>query len=396
MMSSTSSSSPASVFQARYLVPPDIQFDVTRRFLANEDPNKINHGQGTYRDNDGQPWVLPSVQMAKAKLGQFIHEYLPILGLAAFRDEVTRLLYKDTRAPKENRIASCQALSGTGALLLVGLALKRLSPAPGHIYITDPTWVNYRLMFTTIGYKVEKLPCYKDGAFDFEAHTGALSKATLGSPIVLYTCAYNPTGCDPSREEWKIIGRIIRERLLFPIFDLAYLGFNSEELDVELAVCLSMAKNMGLYDERIGLISFATSPVETARIAESVLQSVQRGTITATPIYGARVAAKVLSTPAIREQWDKDLVTISSRIAQMRKRAYSELVRLGTPGDWYFITKQTSMFTHLGISKTQVQHLEDKHRVFMVETSRLSVAGLNEGNVQSFAEALDETVTKVK
>jgi aspartate aminotransferase len=265
-------------------------------------------------------------------------------------------------------------LSGTGALLLVALALKKLQSAPDTIYITDPTWVNHHLMFSTIGYKVKVLPCYKDGAFDFDAYTACLRQAKAGSPVVLHTCAHNPTGCDPTKEQWKLIGRIMRENRLFPIFDSAYLGFNSgsfeedawpiryfmEELSVELAVCLSMAKNMGLYGERIGLVSFATLTRESSRIAESVLQSVQRSTITAPPAYGARVATAVLSTPSIREQWQKDLVTMSSRIRLMRKRAYEELVRLQTPGDWSCIINQTGMFAFLGISKTQIKHLESE------------------------------------
>ncbi|KAI5456789.1 aspartate aminotransferase [Mariannaea sp. PMI_226] len=409
-MTADSQSASPSAFQAKDLVSPDVQFDVTRRFLADDHPDKINLGQGTYRDDNGQPWVLPSVQMAKAGLGDFNHEYLPILGLKAYRDEATQLLYKGTRALAQNRIASCQSLSGTGALLLVGLALKRLSSASKDIYVTDPTWVNHRLLFATIGYNVAEIPCYKDGAFDFDAYMTALRKATPGSPIVLHTCAHNPTGCDPTREQWMAIGAIVKERRLFPIFDSAYLGFNSgsfdedawpiyyflEKLDVELAVCLSMAKNMGLYGERIGLVSFATSSQETARIAESVLESVQRGTITAPPAYGARVAAKVLSTSSIREQWQKDLVTMSSRIRLMRKRVYDELVRLQTPGDWSRIMNQTGMFAYLGISKTQIRHLEEQHHVFMVETSRVSVAGLNESNVRRFAKALDQTLRNIE
>ncbi|CAG9949454.1 unnamed protein product [Clonostachys rosea f. rosea IK726] len=384
-----------SAFQAQDLVPPDVSFDVTRRFLADNNDNKINLGQGTYRDENGQPWVLPSVKMAKASLDEFNHEYLPILGFQPFRDEAAD--------------SSCQSLSGTGALLLVTLALKKLQSAPDTIYITDPTWVNHHLMFSTIGYKVKVLPCYKDGTFDFDAYTACLRQAKAGSPVVLHTCAHNPTGCDPTKEQWKLIGSIMKENRLFPIFDSAYLGFNSgsfdedawpiryfmEELSVELAVCLSMAKSMGLYGERIGLVSFATLTRESSQIAESVLQSVQRSTITAPPAYGARVATAILSTPSIRKQWQKDLITMSSRIRLMRKCAYEELVRLQTPGDWSCIIHQTGMFAFLGISKTQIKHLEKKHHVFMLETSRLSVAGLNEHNVRRFAEALDETVRHV-
>lgn len=258
--------------------------------------------------------------------------------------------------------------------MLIGLALKRLSSAPQTIYITGPSWINHPLMFRTIGYKVEAITCYKDGGFDFNAYVGTLRRAIPGSPVVLHTCAHNPTGCDPTHEQWKSIGSIIKERQLFPIFDSAYLGFNSgsfsedswpihyflQELKVEFAVCLSMAKNMGLYGERIGLVACALSSTSATEVAQSVLQTVQRATITAPPAYGARVAAAVLGTPSIREQWFKDLTVMSSRIRKMRRQVYDELQRLQTPGDWSHIVRQTGMFAYLGISKKQVKYLEGK------------------------------------
>ncbi|KAH6989851.1 aspartate aminotransferase [Ilyonectria destructans] len=400
----------SSVFKFADLVPPDVQFDVTRRFLADPHPDKINLGQGTYRDEDGQPWVLPSVKMAKASLGDFNHEYLPIAGFKPFLDETTKLLFDGTDALAEGRVASCQSLSGTGALLLIGLALRRLQDAPRTIYVTDPTWVNHDMMFTTIGFEVGQLPCYKNGAFDFDSYIEALKKAEPFSPVVLHTCAHNPTGCDPSREQWKAIGATIVERKLFPIFDSAYLGFNSgsfdddawpiryflDELNTELAVCLSMAKNMGLYGERIGLVSCVLASASAAEVATSVLQSVQRSTITAPPAYGARVAAQVLSTPSIKAQWSKDLVVMSRRIQTMRRRLHEELLRLQTPRDWSHLIKQTGMFAYLGISKPQISYLEEKFHVYMVETSRVSVAGLNNHNIDRFAKALDETVRTVR
>ncbi|KAJ6178233.1 aspartate aminotransferase [Penicillium mononematosum] len=406
----STASRPSSTFQPIDIVTPDIQFDVTRRFLADPNEDKINLGQGAYRDENGLPWVLPSVQMAKSSLGDINHEYLPIAGFQPFVIEATKLLFDGTEALAEERVASCQSLSGTGALMLIGLTLKKLSAAPDTIYITDPSWVNHHLMFTTIGFKVEQIPYFKNGGFDFDSYISTLKTAIPGSPILLHTCAHNPTGCDPTRDQWMTIGSIIEERGLFPIFDSAYLGFNSgsfsedawpiryflEHLNVELAVCLSMAKNMGLYGERIGLVTCALSSSSAAKVAQSVLQNVQRATITAPPAYGARVAAAVLRTSSIREQWSKDLVVMSSRIRKMRKRVYKELQLLQTPGDWSHIVRQTGMFAYLGISKTQVKHLEENFHVYMVETSRVSVAGLNDHNVKRFAWALDQTVRSIQ
>ncbi|KAH6959915.1 aspartate aminotransferase [Ilyonectria sp. MPI-CAGE-AT-0026] len=401
---------PTSAFKPADFIPPDVQFDVTRRYLADPDLSKINLGQGTYRDETGQPWVLPSVRMAKASLGDFNHEYLPISGFKPFLDEAIKLLFEGTQVLAEDRVASCQSLSGTGALLLIGLTLRKTSTAPTTIYVTDPTWINHHLMFTNIGFEVEKIPSYKDGAFDFDTYIQTLKTAKPGSAIILHTCAHNPTGCDPTRDQWETIGSIIVERELFPIFDSAYLGFNSgsfhedawpiryflEHLCVELAVCLSMSKNMGLYGERIGIVACALSSSSAARVAKSVLENVQRSTITAPPAYGARVAAAVLGTPSIKQQWEKDLIVMSSRIRLMRQRLYEELERIQTPGDWSHIISQSGMFAYVGITKPQIRHLEEQFHVYMVETSRMSVAGLNELNIERFAKALDQTVRTIQ
>jgi aspartate aminotransferase, cytoplasmic len=162
------------------------------------------------------------------------------------------------------------------------------------------------------------------------------------------------------------------ERHLCPIFDSAYLGFKGlfnndawpiryflQDLDIELAVCLSMAKNIGLYGDRVGIVKFALSSPSAARVAEPVLQNVQRATITAPPAYGARVAAKVLEEPSIRQRrWKEDLKILSSRVTATRKSVYVELIRLQTPGDWSCIVNQTRMFTYIGLSKPQIKYLE--------------------------------------
>ncbi|OLN92081.1 Aspartate aminotransferase, cytoplasmic 1 [Colletotrichum chlorophyti] len=409
-MGSAKQQTSTSAFERSEFIPPDAIFDVTRRYIADADPNKVNLGQGTYRDEHGRPWILPSVRLAEESLGEPGHEYLPIAGLKPFRDEAVKLVFGTTRAFAENRIASCQSLSGTGALLLAGLALKRANTGIKTIYITDPTWSNHDLLFSSLGFEVRQLPYYKDRAFDFDATISTLRTADPASAVILHACAHNPTGCDPSPEQWKEIASVIIEKGIFPVFDSAYLGFNSgsvdedawairyfvDDLGLEAAVCLSFAKNMGLYGERVGAVTFIADSAGEARTVGSILENVQRATVSNPPAYGARIAAAVLGTPSIREQWAKDLVTMSSRIRSMRQRLYDELVRLQTPGDWSHIVKQSGMFGYTGISKTQVQHLEEKYHVYMADTSRISIAGLNEKNVGYFATALDATVRSVE
>lgn len=384
---------PPSIFANATFIPPDAIFDVTRRYLADTSPDKVNLGQGTYRDENGKSWVLPSVRMAKEQLGLNVdHEYLPIAGLKAFRDEAVKLVFQGSKPLDEGRvspnrefcfkdnpltscqIASCQSLSGTGALLLAGLALKQANAGITTIYITNPTWSNHDLLFSRLGFQVKQLPYYNDGAFDFENFLSTLNSANSTSAVVLHACAHNPTGCDPSQDQWRKIAAVIQERGIFPIFDSAYLGFNSgsvdedawairyftEDLGLEASVCMSFAKNMGLYGERTGLVIYITNTAETARTMGSILENVQRATVSNPPAYGAKVAAAVIGTPSIREQWEKDLITMSGRIRSMRQALYDELTRLKTPGNWTHLIKQSGMFGYTGISPEQVVYLESK------------------------------------
>ncbi|RFU32346.1 hypothetical protein B7463_g3958, partial [Scytalidium lignicola] len=402
-------------------IPPDAIFEVTKSFFADPHPKKVNLGQGTYRDEFGRPWVLPSVQMAKEKVANCGHEYLPIAGLQPLRERAIELVFHDTRALEEGRLASCQSLSGTGALSLAGLALKQCNPSLKTIYITDPTWSNHELLFSSLGFEVKKLPYYNDGKFDMDSYMSVLRTTAPGSILILHACAHNPTGCDPSKAQWKEIAAVIQQRKIFPIFDSAYLGFNSgsvdedawaikhfvEELGMEASICLSFAKSMGLYGkdvhfiewikkltgegERIGLVTFVTQSVDLTRTMNSILANCQRATVSSPPVYGAQIVATVLSNPEIKAQWDTDLITMSSRIRTMRKGLYEELLRLETPGDWSHIVNQSGMFCYTGLTPRQIGHLNREYHIYMADTSRISIAGLNEGNLEYFAQAIDQT-----
>ncbi|KAH6873815.1 aspartate aminotransferase [Thelonectria olida] len=404
------STQPPTAFASAEYIPPDSIFDVTRRYVADQFPNKVNLGQGTYRDENGKPWVLPSVRMAKEKVIDAGHEYLPIAGLPEFRDAAVQLVFHGTKALEENRVASCQSVSGTGALLLAGLTLKKAGCKVKKVYITDPTWSNHDLLFASLGFQVKTLPYYKAGAFDFERYMDGLRAAEADSALIMHACAHNPTGCDPSQEQWREIAAVVKEKGIFPIFDSAYLGFNSgsvdedawaikyfvEDLKLEACVCMSFAKSMGLYGERVGLTAMVASSADTARTVGSILANSQRATISNPPVYGARIAATVLGTPEMAEQWKKDLVTMSTRILSMRGRLFEELQNLETPGDWSHIIKQSGMFGYMGISAAQIEHLETKYHIYMADTSRISIAGLNDGNVNYVAKALDETVRTIQ
>jgi len=239
-----------------------------------------------------------------------------------------------------------------------------------------------------------------------------LSSAKEGSIVLLHACAHNPTGVDPSQDQWKQIAQIVRERKLFPFFDCAYQGFASGDLATdnfairyfveqgfELIIAQSFAKNFGLYGERAGAFHFVAAPGPqaqdiTKRVA-SQLAILQRSEISNPPAYGARIASTVLNDPKLFAEWEGDLRTMSGRIIEMRKSLKAELDRLGTPGNWEHITGQIGMFSFTGISEKQVLAIREKWHVYMTKNGRISMAGLNTGNVKYFAEALDDVVRHV-
>ncbi|KAL4819979.1 PLP-dependent transferase [Aspergillus spinulosporus] len=394
-------------------IPPDAIFELTKQYNADPAPEKVNLGQGTYKDENGNPWILPAVKAAKKRIEGVNHEYLPILGLASFRTLATGLLFgEDAVVIKEGRVASCQALSGTGALHIAGRMLHKAAQSAGSsvpaVYITNPSWSNHRQVFESIGFSVQEYTYLKPDAdgINMNSITQALKQAPINSIFVFHASAHNPSGWDPTPEQWKEIGEIVRERHLFSVFDAAYLGMTSgdfdadafairyfvEELKVEIAVCLSFAKSLGLYGERIGLCAFVTSSSSTAVAVESTLAQLIRAEISNPPAYGARIVGAVLDNLETRSEWANNLRTMSERIRGMREALYVRLTELGTPGNWKRITHQKGMFCVLGLRLEEVLHLREKYHIYMADSSRVSIAGLNPGNVRYVAESIDKTI----
>ena len=346
----------ASVFAHVEYVPPDAIFELTLAFNADKDPRKVNLGQGTYKDEHGNPWILPAVRAAKASdaVRNANHEYLPILGLPAFRTLVTELVYSQNAAViTEGRVAVSQSLSGTGALHLAGSVLYQMlrekdpsptAPVPP-VYITNPTWSNHRQVFETIGFTVNdfRWASPTTGSLDLPAILEDLGKAPPHSIIVLHASGHNPSACDPTEAEWRQIASVVQQRQLLPLFDSAYLGIASgnydadayairhvaNELQLETVVCVSFAKNMGLYGERVGHVSVTTKTASAAQAVQSRLAQQTRAEISNPPAFGARIVAAVLADGKLRAQWAQDLVTMSGRIAAMRTALYEGLAKRG-------------------------------------------------------------------
>ncbi|KAK5559211.1 Aspartate aminotransferase, cytoplasmic [Exophiala xenobiotica] len=398
--------------------PEDPLFGLMAAYRKDTNEKKVDLGIGAYRDNNAKPWVLPVVKKADEILRNdpnLNHEYLPIAGLADFTSAAQKLILgADSPAIKEGRVCSLQTISGTGAVHLGGLFLSKFLNSPT-IYVSNPTWANHNQIFTNVHLPIKQYPYFsaKTKMLDLDGMLDTLKAAESGSIVLLHACAHNPTGVDPTQDQWTQIAQVCQEKKLFPFFDCAYQGFASGDLakdnwairhfieqGFELVIAQSFAKNFGLYGERAGAFHSVAAPGHkaqdiTKRVA-SQLAILQRSEISNPPAYGARIASTVLNDPELFKQWEGDLRTMSGRILEMRKSLKSELDRLDTPGNWDHITSQIGMFSFTGLSERQVLAIREKWHVYMTKNGRISMAGLNTGNVKYFAEALDDVVRNVK
>ncbi|EGS23372.1 putative aspartate protein [Thermochaetoides thermophila DSM 1495] len=383
--------------------PPAI-LGITEAFKADKFEKKINLGVGAYRDDAGKPYVLPSVRKAEEKVisARLNKEYAPITGLPEFTKAAAVLAYGKNSSALD-RLAITQSISGTGALRIGAAFLARFYPGEKTIYIPTPSWANHVNVFTDAGLKVEKYTYYnKDTiSLDFEGLIADIKKAPNGSMFLFHACAHNPTGVDPTPEQWKQIEAAVKEKGHFAFFDMAYQGFASGDIHKDAFavryfveqghnICLaqSFAKNMGLYGERIGAFSIVCESAEESKRVDSQIKILVRPMYSNPPIHGARIAAEILNTPELYEQWLVEVKGMADRIIKMRALLKENLEKLGSKHDWSHITSQIGMFAYTGLTPEQMDKLAKEHSVYATRDGRISVAGITSDNVGRLAEAI--------
>ncbi|PSR72383.1 hypothetical protein PHLCEN_2v11726 [Hermanssonia centrifuga] len=390
--------------------PPDPILGVTEAFKADKDPRKINLGVGAYRDDNGKPYVLGSVKKAEAFLESTNpdKEYLPITGLPEFTKAAAKLAYGADSTPlTTNSVAVTQSISGTGALRIGGAFLSRFYPHSKTIYLPNPSWGNHTPIFRDSGLEVKTYRYFdkKTVGLDFAGLKEDLKSMPVGSIVLLHACAHNPTGVDPTPEQWTEISDLIQEKQLFPFFDMAYQGFASGNTTrdafavrhfvssgQQIALSQSFAKNMGLYGERVGAFSLVTAdPEEKARV-ESQLKIVVRPMYSNPPLHGARIASTILTKEELYKEWEGEVKLMADRIISMRDRLYDNLVSLGTPGEWGHIKSQIGMFSFTGLTQPQTKALAEKAHIYLTADGRISMAGLNGNNIDYFSESVSKVV----
>lgn len=337
-------------------------------------------------------------------------EYLPITGFPDLAKNALLLAYGANSQPfKDGRIAVTQSLSGTGALRIGGEFLQRHYPHSKTIYLPTPSWGNHVPIFKDSGLEVKQYRYYDKNTLGLD-HKGLiedLKAAPDNSIILLHACAHNPTGVDPTHEQWKEISEVVKSKGHFPFFDMAYQGFASGDTDHDafsvryfvqqghqIALSQSFAKNMGLYGERVGVFSLTCADVEEKDRVDSQIKIIARPMYSNPPVHGARIASAILTDPALNKQWLAEVKKMADRINGMRAQLKDLLVKdLGNKNNWDHITNQIGMFAYLGISPQQVDKLINEHHVYLTKDGRISVAGITSQNIKHLAESLHKVTS---
>ena len=402
---SLSSSSPApSLFSAVEMAPRDPILGLNEQFNADTKPNKVNLGVGVYFDDSGKLPLLKCVQSAEAAMAAAPKPrgYLPIDGIAAYDTAVKGLVFgADSEPVTSGRVATVQAIGGTGGLKIGADFLKKLNPN-AKVLISDPSWENHQALFTNAGFKVETYRYYDatTRGLNVDGMLADLSAAPAGTIALLHACCHNPTGYDISAAQWDQVVAICKSNNLVPFHDMAYQGFGyglkedgaviQKFVDAGLTffVSTSFSKSFSLYGERVGALSvLCTDKAEADRVL-SQLKIAIRTNYSNPPTHGGTVVAAVLNSPELRKQWEDELAEMRVRIKAMRSSFVEKLKAAGVQQDMSFITTQIGMFSYSGLSKDQMVRLRTEFGVYGTDAGRMCVAALNSKNIDYVCAAI--------
>jgi len=400
------------LFATVEMAPRDPILGLNEQFNADPNPSKVNLGVGVYYDENGKLPLLKCVAAAeKALIEQGKPKgYLPIDGIAAYDKAVQDLVFGSQGDAGKSlvasgRVATVQAIGGTGGLKVGADFLKRLNPT-AKVMISDPSWENHRALFTNAGFTVEAYPYYDAAArgVNVSGMLAALNTAPAGTVVVLHACCHNPTGYDLTPAQWADVVNTVKARGLVAFLDMAYLGFGEGiaqdgavvgqfmAAGLDFFVSTSFSKSFSMYGERVGALSVVCESKEEAGRVLSQLKIVIRTNYSNPPTFGAQVVATVLNTPELRLLWEDELAGMRVRIKAMREQLVTKLQAAGVQGDLSFITRQKGMFSYSGLNKPQMERLRGEFGVYGVDSGRICVAALNAKNIDAVASAIAKVI----
>ena len=381
--------------------PADAILGLMAEYKADPRPQKIDLGVGVFRTADGETPVLDVVKLAERRIvdTQTSKAYLGTAGEPSFNAAMQSLIFDDS--VDHERLTTVQTPGGSGSLrVAAGLLHKANSSAP--IWVSDPTWSNHAPLLGGAELELKPYPYYdtENHVIRIDAMLEALREIPKGETVLFHACCHNPSGLDPSEHSWRAMTDIVVERELLPFIDMAYQGF-ARGLDEdafavrhmasrvpELVVSSSCSKNFGLYRDRVGTLSVMAADAETSATIRSQLSYIARTIYSMPPDHGAAIVSTVLGDASLTANWHAELTEMRRRLRDMRTLLNDALQEKAPDHDFSHLVRATGMFCFLGISGAQVDALKKDFGVYIVNSSRINVAGITPDNVDYLAESI--------
>ena len=385
-------------------INPDPILGLITEFKKDDRQNKVDLGVGVYRNEAGKTPILESVKEAERRLFQeeTTKEYIGPGGEVGFNTAMVNLMFgADSPALKQNRVRSAQAPGGCGALRVAAEFIKRSNPN-ATIWVSNPTWANHVPLLGGAGLKIKEYPYYNhpSHSIDFDDMMETLSHTGPNDVVLLHGCCHNPCGADLDETQWHAVAKLAALKGFLPFIDIAYQGFGSsieedaigirtmaEHVD-EMIVASSCSKNFGLYRERVGTTAILCKDEENADISISQMLNVIRGIYSMPPAHGGSIVRIILEDDDLRALWESEVAEMRNRINTLRGDLVEGLKSAGINRDFSFIQKENGMFSFLGITPEQVEILKQEYAIYMVGSSRISIAGLNARNLDYVCKSI--------
>ena len=392
------------MFEKITAAPADPILGLGEAFKSETRSNKINLGIGVYKDAKGNTPIVKAVKEAERRLleQENTKNYLPIDGVADFNARTKELLFgANSDIVKNNRARTAQSLGGTGALRIAAEFVKRQTNSQ-NVWISTPTWPNHNAIFKAVGINIREYRYYdaERKALYWDNLIADLSQAGEGDVVLLHGCCHNPTGIDPTPEQWDKLAEMSAQKGWLPLFDFAYQGFaHGLEEDAyglrafaqnhkELLVASSFSKNFGLYNERVGAFTVVAENSDIAATALTQVKVIIRTLYSNPSSHGANTVALVLNDAKLRQDWENELTEMRDRIKKMRHRFVELLKEYGAQQDFSFIINQNGMFSFSGLTAEQVDRLKEEFAIYAVRSGRINVAGITEDNIRYLCESI--------
>lgn len=397
------------MFEALKSLPADPILGLMAAYRADNNPRKIDLGVGVYKDEQGRTPVMRAVKQAETRLlqNQDTKTYVAPAGQDSFNKLIAGLIFGEKLVDDlGNRRVTFQTPGGCGGLRLGAEFLQKVKPG-AKIMVSDPTWANHIPLLGEAGLEISKYPYYDytNHAIRFDAMMDSISKAGVGDLVLLHGCCHNPCGADLDQSQWQAVTELAVKNGFTPFIDLAYQGLGDGIAEdsygvrlmaatlPELIVVSSCSKNFGLYRERTGALTVISSNAESTKAAGSQIASIARSIYSMPPDHGAAVVSEILGDKALNADWETELAEVRNRINGLRTELVDALKTKGIDQDFSFIQREKGMFSFLGLSVGQVHTLINDYSIYLVDSSRINIAGINSSNLDYLADSIKKVLT---